>query len=123
MADVSPAVQQQIAQFQQIQKQLQIIAQQRIQFEMQLRETENAAKELEELKEKDTEVYKNIGNLIIKTKKEKLVSELKEKKEALEITIKKFKNQEEMYQNRLKELQKELQSALSSLGTLSSTGG
>jgi len=120
MAEISPAVQQQIVQFQQIQKQLQIIVQQRMQFEMQLREVESAVKELEEHKE--GEVYKTVGNLIIKSTSEKLTSELKEKKETLDVTIKKLKNQEEMYQNRLKELQKDIQAALSAIGA-SGTGG
>lgn len=121
MQEIPPALQQQIIQFQQIQKNLEALIKQRMQLEMQLRELENAEKELEKVKAGES-VYKNVGNLIIKTEKEKALSEIKEKKETYDIAIKRLKSQEETYQQKLKELEKSIQAALSNIGVQKESG-
>ncbi len=88
-----------------------MIATQRAQLEIQLKDIENAMKELEVLEE-GSDVYKAIGNILIKVDKEKIYNELKEKKETLEIRINTLKRQEEKLLEKLKEMQAKLQDSL-----------
>jgi prefoldin beta subunit len=111
MADIPQKLEQQLMEFQQFQKQAQVVAQQRLQFEIQLKETEKALSELSKLKEK-SEVYKSVGAYLIKSEKEPLKTELQEKKEALGIRIKTFKNQEEKYTSKLQTMKTEIESQL-----------
>ena len=91
-----------------------MIATQRAQLEVQLKDVENAIKELESLEE-GSDVYKAIGNILIKTEKDKIYNELKEKKETLEIRINTLKRQEEKLLEKLKEMQAKLQDSLKRL--------
>ena len=84
---LSPKLQQELLQFQQIQQQAQMIVQQRLQMELQLKETEKAIEEVSKLKG-TPEIYKNIGPLLIKSSKKDVSEELAEKKETLELRIK-----------------------------------
>lgn len=60
-------------------------------FQIELAETQGA---LEELEKTEDEVYKIIGQLMLKTEKAKTVAELEEKKKMFELRIKTFENQE-----------------------------
>jgi prefoldin beta subunit len=115
MERLPPQVQQQLVQFQQVQQQAQAIASQRVQMELQLKEIVRAASELEKL-EGDVPTYKSIGSILIRSEREKLLEELKEKKETLEVRIKGFQRQEEKIQGRLKEMQEKIQQALKAGG-------
>ncbi len=96
--DLPPQVQNQLKQLQQFQQQLEMVMQQRLQVDIRLRDTENALEELNKIDE-GTPVYKGVGNLIIRADKEKLIKELSEEKESLEIRRKSLEGQE----NRIKE--------------------
>jgi prefoldin beta subunit len=104
-------LEQQLLQFQQLQKQAQTISQQRLQFEIQLKETEKALSELGKLGEKP-EIYKSVGAFLIKAEKDPVEKELGEKKETLEVRIKTFKSQEEKYTEKLKSMKAEIESQL-----------
>ncbi len=108
---LSPQLKQEILQIQQLQQQAQVMAQQRLQMELQLKETEKAVEEVSKLKD-TSEIYKNIGTLLIKSKKKEVSKELVEKKETLELRIKTFKKQEERIEGKLKEMQTKIQDAL-----------
>lgn len=110
--DLPPQVQNQLRQLQQLQQQLEITVQQKLQIEIKLRETENALEELGKM-EGDEAVYKSIGNLIIKANKENLIKELKEDKEATEIRKRSIEEQEKRLKERIEELQNKLQEELS----------
>ena len=110
---VSDATQQKIRQFQELQQQARVLAGQRYQFEMQEKETKGALEELE--KTENAEVYKAIGQIIIKSEKSKLVSELKEKTETLGLRLKAIEKQEKKTIEKMKELQGQLESELSGL--------
>ncbi len=110
-----PALQQQILQLQQLQEQLQVIVNQRMQLELQIKDTENAIKEVEALDE-NAEIYKSIGGILVKTTKNKVLEELKEKKELLDIRLKSLQKQEEKLQIKLKEMEQKVQEGLRSLG-------
>ncbi len=111
MQHIPQELEQQLVQFQQLQKQAQTIAQQRIQFEIQLKETEKALGELEKLGEKP-EIYKSVGAFLIKSEKEPVKSELEEKKETLGVRIKTFKSQEEKFTEKLKTMKAEIEGQL-----------
>lgn len=110
--DLPPQVQNQLRQLQQLQQQLEITVQQKLQIEIKLRETENALEELGKIEGEET-VYKSIGNLIIKANKENLIKELKEDKETTEIRKKSIEEQEKRLKDRIEELQNKLQEELS----------
>ncbi len=109
--DLPPQVQNQLRQLQQFQQQLEITVQQRLQIDVRLRETENALEELNKLEE-NAPVYKSVGNLIIKADKDKLIKELQEEKETLEVRKKTLESQESKLKEKIEELQKKLQEAL-----------
>ncbi|HEC82698.1 MAG TPA: prefoldin subunit beta [Thermoplasmatales archaeon] len=110
--DLPPQVQNQLKQLQQLQQQLEMTVQQKLQIEIRLRETENALEELNKM-EGDEAVYKSIGNLIIRANKENLIKELKEDKETTEIRKKTIEEQEKRIKEKIEELQNKLQEALS----------
>ncbi len=74
-------------------------------FQSQLLEIENALKELEENKE---ECYKLVGGVLFKEKKEKLIKELKYKKEVIELRIKTLEKQEDKIRSDVNKTQKEV---------------
>ena len=111
MEQIPPQIQHQLAQFQQIQQQVQALASQRLQMELQLKEMEKAAEELEKLAP-EAEVYKSIGSILIRSEKAKLAAELKEKRDTLDLRMKTLQRQEEKFQARLKEMQTKIQEAL-----------
>ena len=65
MDDLSPKVQNQIAQFQQLQQQLQAVLNQKFQMDAQVKEMARTTEELKKSAE-DVVIYKSIGALLIK---------------------------------------------------------
>jgi len=120
MQQIPKDLEEQLIQFQQLQKQAQGISQQRLQFEIQLRETEKALGELEKLGE-DAEIYKSVGAFLIRSEKEPAKKELEERKETLQVRIKTFKNQEEKYTEKLRAMRAEIENRLK--GATSPTAG
>lgn len=110
--ELSPQMQNQLAQFQQLQQQIQAVAAQRIQYEAKLREIENTIEELERTNEGAT-IYKSIGTLLIRADDQKKIrEELDEHRETMNIRIKALQRQEESLTQRFKEIQKKLSAAL-----------
>lgn len=114
--NLPPQLQNQIAQFQQLQQQAQMIISQRQQMELQQKEVHNTIEELENIDDKTT-IYKSIGSLLAKANnKETVVKELQEQKETLDIRVKTLQRQEERLRTRLNELQEQLSQKLQGLG-------
>ena len=112
MKDISPQLQNQIQQYQQLQQQLQVLGTQRLQLEAKLREVDNTLEELGKLP-KDSSVYKSIGVLLVKADdREALKKELEEHKETLTIRIKSIQKQEKALGERFEDLQGKIQAAL-----------
>ena len=110
--DVSTQLQDQISRFQQLKAQVQVISQQKQQIEIQLRETEEALKEIENISS-DTPIYKSVGALLIKTKtKNDVKQELLSNKESLELRKTTLEKQEGRSQEKLNELQSKIQHSL-----------
>jgi len=73
-------------------------------FQTQLMEIESAQ---EEMKNSDA-VYKVVGNLMLKSKKEEVEKELKEKNEIISLRLKNIERQEEAAQEKVKKIREEL---------------
>jgi prefoldin beta subunit len=110
--NLPPQLQDQITRLQQLREQVTIIVQQRQQIEMQLREINEALKELETTTEK-TPIYRSIGSLLIKVKdKPDLTKELQNNKETLELRKTTLEKQEGRSREKLTELQSKVENAL-----------
>lgn len=103
-----PQIQEQLVRLQQLQQTLQVVVSQRQQLELELNETERAVTELEKQNESAV-IYKSVGSLLVKSEKNGLLTELKEKKELLNTRIAVLSKQEERTREKLKELQQRLQ--------------
>ena len=112
MAKLPPKLQDQLIKLQQLQQKAEILVNQRIQLEAQLKETERALAELDQLEETNAVVYKSIGAILVKAKKEKVKEELDDRKETLNMRIKTIMRQEERTKKELEEKRKEIQAAL-----------
>jgi len=74
-------------------------------FQMEFSETESA---LEEIKNSSDEVYKIIGQLMIKSEKSKLNDELENKKKIIDLRLKSLEKQEKIFAEKLEKLRREL---------------
>ena len=112
MREISPQVQNQLAQFQQLQQQLQVLSTQRLQLEGKLREVTSTLEELEKVAA-DTPVYRSTGSLLLRVSdREGLKKELEEQKETLGIRVNTIKKQEKSLGERYEQLQAKLSQAL-----------
>ena len=110
-AELPPQVQNQIAQLQQIQQQIQALAMQKSQIEAMQKESKMALDELDRLTD-DAVVYRNVGELVIKTSKEESITKLKDREETLSLRLQSISRQEERLTSRFKQLQEQIQQAL-----------
>jgi len=112
MDNIPPKVQNQIAQFQQLTQQIQMVATQKIQLEAQVKELDKTIAELDKTTD-DSAVYKNVGSLLIQVKdKAALVTELKEQKETAEVRVKTLDRQDKHLRERHQNLQQQITQAL-----------
>jgi len=112
MKEISPQLQNQIAQYQQLQQQLQLLAQQRLQLEAKLREIEGTLEELGKISG-ETQVYKSIGMLLVRQDdRESLKKELDDHKETLTVRVKSIQKQEKSLSERYEQLGEKIQQAL-----------
>lgn len=110
MNGISPQLQNQIAQYQQVQQQLQAVSGQKMQFDTQKREM---ARTLEELNSATGDVYKSAGSLLIKVEdKDKLKSDLEESIETMEVRISSLDRQEKSLQDKFKVLADTINAAM-----------
>lgn len=103
--DIDKETQQKIKQLQIFEQNFQTILMQKQAFQMELTETENA---LSEIVQSKGEVYKMIGQIMIKTDKNKVESELKRKQELLSIRLKTLEKQELELTGKLEDLRTEI---------------
>lgn len=112
MKEISPQMQNQIAQYQQLQQQLQVLASQRIQLESKLREIDSSLEELGRAAP-ETIIYKSIGTLLVKSDDhDALKKELEEHKETVSIRVKAIQKQEKSLGERFEQLQQKISDAL-----------
>jgi len=111
ISKLPPQIQQRLLRLQQLQQTLQGVMAQKQQLEMQLSEVEQAANELEKLNETAV-IYKSIGALLVKSKKDKVTTELTERKELLTMRVDVLAKQETRLRTQAKDLQEKLQQDL-----------
>ena len=87
------------------------LSQERIMLEGTLAEIDSMIEKIKEL-EDDVELYKMIGNVLVKTRKDSILKELEDRKEDLEIRLKAIKSQEDSIKKELDRLAEELKRLL-----------
>jgi prefoldin beta subunit len=111
ISKLPPQIQQRLLRLQQLQQNLQGVMAQKQQLELQLSEVEHAESELEKMTETAV-IYKSIGALLVKSKKDKVTAELTERKELLKMRVDVLGKQEERLRTQVKDLQEKLQQDL-----------
>jgi len=94
-----------IQELQIIEQTVQSLMIQRQTFQLELNEMLSAIEELESAKD---EVYKIVGQIMIKSKKETLEKDLREKKSLLEMRVKSIEKQEDSLKEKLEKLREEV---------------
>jgi len=106
--DISQETQESISKLQLIEQNIQAMLMQKQQFQAQLFEVESALKEIE----KTDDTFKIIGNVMIKTEKAALKTELSNKKEIIDLRLKNLDKQEKQLKEKAETLQKEVMGKL-----------
>ncbi len=94
-----------------MQQTLQAVSTQKQQLEIEASETDRALAELDKLSDNSV-VYKSVGSLLLRSDRQVLLAELKERKELLGTRVTVLGRQEERTKERMKELQEKLQEKL-----------
>ncbi len=111
---ISPQTQHMLMQLQQYQQQLQMIVAQKQQIELQLAEIDAAIEALKDVKE-DT-VFKAVGPILAKVKKDKTQKELADTKELLELRMQTLDKQGDKVKDRMKELNDKISKSFPAAG-------
>ena len=109
--ELAPQLQEQLVRLQQLQQTLQSVVNQKQQVELELSEADKALAELEKSTD-DTPVYKSVGSILVKSNRQTLLTELKERKELMATRVTVLGKQEDRTRERLKEIQEKLQERL-----------
>lgn len=96
-----------------MEQQYQMVITQKQKLTIELNETTMAVEELE--KDPDT-VYKSIGSILVKTKRDDVKKELEERKENLDVRIKTLERQEQRLLEKLKNMQAKIEQMISTAG-------
>jgi prefoldin beta subunit len=125
--EIPPWLREQLTRLQQLQQNLQAILMQKQQLEAESVEIEKATEELKK-SEQDEVVYKSVGPLLIKTKKEDTLKELDEKKDLSNTRLVVLGKQETRVKENLKEVENKINEMIrmgqgqpGNLGTKSNT--
>ena len=94
-----------LQELQMLEQSMQNIIMQKQTFQMELSETQSALSEINNSKD---EVFKIIGQLMIKTDKSKISEELSNKEKILEMRLRKMEQQEESFMEKLEKLREEV---------------
>jgi prefoldin beta subunit len=105
--EIPPWLREQLARLQQLQQNLQAIMIQKQQLEADSVEIEKATEELKKA-EQDEAVYKSVGPLLIKTKKDDTLKELDEKKDLSNTRLVVLGKQETRVKENLKEVENKI---------------
>lgn len=109
--NLSPQLQQQLANLQAMNQQLQATMQQRVQFEAMKAEADQALEALQQLAD-DAVVYRSVGALLVKDDKKAAQARLKDDAETLEVRLSRVGKQEAQLKESLQSLQQKLQASL-----------
>ena len=108
-------MQQQMAYFQQLQQRFQMLSQQQSQMDIGLSEIEKTIEDVKKLDSKNT-IYRASGSVMIKVENfKKLLKELEEESESLELRTKTIKNEVGKMSEEMEKIQKELMPKIQNL--------
>jgi prefoldin beta subunit len=100
-----------LVEYENMEKQLEVLLIQKHQLQIQSNEIKHA---LEELKKSKGEVYRSIGSILLHTTKEGAEADLKEREELVEVKLNAIGKQEEKLRTTVMETQKKLQEKMKS---------
>lgn len=101
-----------IGELQQQQQQLQQMEEQKMELKAQKMQIDKAVEALKETGE-DEEVFRVVGPTVIKSERDELLEDLKEKQETLEVKLESLQKKEDEIEDEAKEKQKELRNMMS----------
>ena len=107
--EINKETESQIRELQIFEQNLQQVMMQKQTFELELSEVDNA---IEELAKANDEVYKIAGNIMIKTSKENLLKDIKQKKDLIALRIKALDSQEKSLQESSESLREKVLSKI-----------
>ncbi len=107
--EMNEETQAQIKELQAVEQNMQSILMQKQAFQLELSEVENAITELGKTSE---EVYKIVGNIMVKYSKESLNKELKQKKDLIALRLKSLDSQEKDLESTSENLRKKVLSKI-----------
>ena len=102
---IDEATREKLQEIQNLEQTFQSLLMQKQAFLIELEETERA---FSEIKESDHEVYKLIGQLLLRSDKDKIMQDLEKKKELLNLRIKSLEKQESSFNERIDKLREEI---------------
>jgi prefoldin beta subunit len=103
--DLDKETQQKIQELQGLEQNFQQVLMQKQAFQIELSETENA---LAEIVKSEDDVFKIVGNIMIKTDKKTTEEELKKKQELLSLRLKSIEGEEQNFTKQAEELRAEV---------------
>lgn len=109
--EVPPWLREQLVRFEQLQQNLQAIAMQKQQVDLEASEVQRALDELKKASDTDA-VYKSAGNILVKSKKEDLLKDLEERKELANTRSTVLAKQETRVRENIKDLQTKIEDSL-----------
>ncbi|MBN2335307.1 prefoldin subunit beta [Candidatus Bathyarchaeota archaeon] len=111
MAQLPPQVQERLQRLQQLQNTMQQLLSQKQRIEMEMMESDKALEALGEVPD-DAKVYKSVGAVLVQRDRDRVVKELNERKEFLDMRAKVLQKQEDKTKEKLTGLQETLQKEL-----------
>ncbi|MEM3833150.1 MAG: prefoldin subunit beta [Thermoprotei archaeon] len=120
-ATLPPEIQNQTNRVKQLEDQLKLVVARRQQVKAELIDVESALAELEKMSS-DAVVYKSIGNILVKSSRDELISELKEHKETLELQEMTLGKQETSMRKQWEQAVADLNALLIKYGLIKSGG-
>ena len=109
--NLPPEAQEKIEELQGLQETAQTVAVQKQEAESTLNESKTALEQLEEMDE-DTQMYRQVGELLVETSYDEAEEDLEEKVDTLEIRLETLEKQEDRIQQQFERLQEDLEQLL-----------
>ena len=103
---IDPELERSIVEYENLERQLQVIVIQKNQLQLQLNEINLAG---EEIKKATGDIYKSIGSVMVRSNRDDADKDLKERKDLIEIRVNTLLKQEEKLRSNLAQIQKKLQ--------------
>ncbi|MFH0736977.1 MAG: prefoldin subunit beta [Candidatus Micrarchaeota archaeon] len=108
-----------LIEYENMEKQLEVLLIQKHQLQIQLNEIRHA---LEELKKAKGDVYRSVGAVLLHTSKDAAETDLKERNELVDVKLNAISKQEEKLRTTVMDAQKKLQEKMRGYGKGGSTG-